>query len=231
MLIALAILLGLGLALFLLPVLIALRVETPGPGGQLDLRLSWGFWLGGAGVQLRLQGGNWQLRPLLLGLALPFPRLRLAGGEEEIPPPAAPEAPVPPLPEGKAAGPPPKRPELGRLAREGFRPALRLLRRLAGTLRLRRLRLQGRFGLADPAATGQVFGWLQGARGLLPGRLRLELSPDFVHQGVRGTAHLALHFYLGAALYLLASFGARIAWRWWGLRRAARRPTTPSTRR
>jgi hypothetical protein len=158
----------------------------------------------------------------------------------EVAPPAPPvsprasSAPVPePEPPGEPA-PPPARPRasgrgLGGLARGLVRPALRLLGRLAGTLRLRRLRLQGSFGLGDPAATGQVFGYLQGAQGLLPRGLRLELSPDFVRQGVRGTAHLAIHFHLGKALYLLAGFAARLAWRWWGLRRAARR--APSTRR
>jgi hypothetical protein len=219
MLIALAILLGLGLALLLLPVLIAFKVEHPGPWGPVGFQLSWGFLLGGAGLQLRVQGANWHLHPLLLGRGLPFPRLRLGRGqgeEEAPPPPEAAPAPAPASPAGGKAG-------MGRLAGEGVRPALRLLRCLARTFRLRALRLEGRFGLADPAATGQAFGYLQAMRGLLPRRLHLELTPDFVRQGVRGKAHLAIHFYLGKALYLVACFGARLAWRWWGLRRAARR--------
>ncbi|MCC7263794.1 MAG: hypothetical protein IT369_14870 [Candidatus Latescibacteria bacterium] len=246
MLIVLAILLGLGLALLLLPVLIALRVEHPGPAGSLNLRLNWGFALGAAGLQLRLQDQVWQLRPLLLGLALPFPRLQLGGGGEQgatprTPPPQAEPPPVAtadPTPSASAAPPSPKvagRAALGRFAGDAARPVWRLLRRLAGTLRWRWLRLEGRFGLADPAATGQVFGYLQAVRGVLPRRLRLQLSPDFVRQGVRGSAHLAVHFHLGKALYLVVSFAARMAWRWWGLRRAARRPgpapSPPSPRR
>ncbi len=264
MLIALAILLGLGLAFFFLPVLIALKVEHPGPSGALRVRLNWGFLLGGIGLQVRLQGSAWHLHPLLMGRGLPFPRLRLDGPPDEpapapatatpptpvphreaVPPPAGRE--TPPAPEVPPAagqtpptGPVPPTPkanrgELGRLAREWIRPGLRLLGRLAGTIRLRRLWLGGRFGLADPAATGQVFGYLQAVRGVLPRRLRLDLSPDFLGQGVRGTAQLAVHFYLGKALYLVVSFAARVAWRWWGLRRAARRSLaaarTPSPRR
>jgi hypothetical protein len=245
MLIVLAILLGLGLALLLLPVLIALRVDHPGPAGSLNLRLNWGFVLGAAGLQLRLQDKVWQLRPLLLGLALPFPRLRLGGGGEQgetpqTPPPKAEPRPIAtadPAPSASAAPPSPRAAGrvVRRLAGDSARPAWRLLRRLAGTLRWRWLRLEGCFGLADPAATGQLFGYLQAVRGVLPRRLRLHLSPDFVRQGVRGSAHLAVHFHLGKALYLVVSFAARMAWRWWGLRRVARRPgpapIPPSPRR
>lgn len=240
MLLALAILLGLGLATLLLPVLIALKVEHPGPSGPVSFQLNWGFLLGGAGLQLRFRDQAWYLHPLVLGRRLPFPRLRLREevvGDEEAPPPA-PEPAREPVPEPApppAAEKPSARVGLGRLAGQSVRPGLRLLRRLGRTFHLRRLHLEGSFGLADPAATGQAFGYLQAARGLLPRWLRLELSPDFVRQGVRGKAQLAIHFYLGKALYLVTCFGARLAWRWWALRKAARRTappaSTPLTRR
>lgn len=236
MLIAFALLLGLGMALLVLPVLISLRVEQPGPGGTLRLRLSWGFFLGGAGLQLRLQGEAWQLRPCFFGLGLPFPRLGLGGGSPAPPPVAAvpePAPDLPPEPGPEPAGRPEatRRPGLGEIG-ELVRPAIRLLRRLAGTLRWRRLHLQGSFGLANPADTGQLFGYLQAVRGVLPQRLRLELCPDFVQPGVRGRAHLAVHFHLGKALYLVVSFAARLAWRRWGRRRAAgNRPPNPTSPR
>lgn len=234
MLLALAILLGLSLAVLLLPVLIALKVESPGPSGPVSFQLSWGFLLGGAGLQLRFLDQTWYLHPLVLGQRLPFPRLRLqeSPAQEEVPVPAAGPVPSPvPPPAAKPAA----QGGLGKLAGEFWRPGLRLLRRLGQTFHLRRLWLEGSFGLADPAATGQFFGYLQGARGFLPRWLRLELSPDFTRQGVRGKAQLAIHFYLGKALYLLICFAARLAWHWWALRKAARRKgqpaTTPLTRR
>lgn len=261
MLLFLTILLGLGLAVLLLPVLIVLGAERAGPSGPVSFQLSWGFLLGGAGLQLRVRDQAWYLHPLVLGRHLPFPRLCLqgagAGDEEALPPEPAPapppvpppvprvsnaqavpapspevlrESPLPPAaekPSGKAG--------LGKLAGEMVRPGLRLLKWLRGTFHLRRLHLEGSFGLADPAATGQAFGYLQAVRGLLPRWLRLELSPDFVHQGVRGKAQLAIHFHLGLALYLVTCFGVRLAWRWWVLKKKTRRlgqpATTPSTRR
>ena len=258
MLLAIAVLLGLGLALLLLPVLIAVEVERPAPLGPVNVRLSWGFLLGGAGLQLRFQDRVWSLHPLVLRRHLPFPRLRLQEppAEDEAPAPATGPVPGPPplpkpvtetgpavepersqgpAPTPPAAAKPAARVGLGKLAGEFWRPGLRLVRQLAQTFHLRRLRLSGRFGLQDPAATGQAFGYLQAARGVLPRWLRLELSPDFVHQGVQGKAQLAIHFYLGQALYLVIRFSARLAWRWRGLRKAARRAgvpaTTPSTRR
>ena len=238
MLIALAILLGLALAALLLPMLIGLQIERQGPAGALDFRLSWGLLAGGAGVQLRLQGAQWSLHPLLLGQGLPFPRLRLGKdqpGDEESAATPTPAPEEPPLAPAKPPKPAAGRVGLGKLARQLVRPGLHLLRRLAQTIRLHRLRVRGRFGLADPAATGQVFGYLQGARALWPRRLSLQLEPDFVQQGVQGRAQVAIHFYFGKALYLVACFGARLVWRQWTLKRANRRSrpsgTTPSTRR
>ncbi|MBI2502054.1 MAG: hypothetical protein HYW07_02340 [Candidatus Latescibacteria bacterium] len=224
MLTALVILLALVLALLLLPVLVAFEAEWPGPAGPVNFQLSWGFLMGGAGLQVRFQAEEWHLHPLVIGRRLAFPRLRLGGSQEG----GAAEPLLPPQPEKEQAPPPlakapSGRAALGRLARESARPALRLLRRLGQTFHLRSLRLQGSFGLADPAATGQAFGYLQAVRALLRGRLRLELSPDFVRTGWRGKARLAIHLYFGKALFLLACFAARLAWRWWGLRKAARR--------
>ena len=236
MLLALAILLGLVLAVLLLPMLIALQIERPGPAGGVGFRLNWGLLMGGAGVQLRFQAARWSLHPLVLGRGLAFPRLCLGGegasGEAppSAPPPQAAKEDTPP-----AVKPAAGRAGLGKQASELARPSLQLLRRLAQTFHLRSLRVEGRFGLADPAATGQLFGYLQAARALWPRRLRLKLFPDFVQRGVRGKAQLAIHFYFGKAFFLVACFGVRLLWRWWILTKAARRSgpsrTTPSTRR
>jgi len=102
---------------------------------------------------------------------------------------------------------------LEKLAAQFAPPAVRLLAGLGKSIRLRHLRLDGRFGLADPASTGQVFGYLQGVRALLPERLGLELRPNFVSQGVDGRFYLAVHFYLGYALLLGGLFAARLGWR------------------
>ena len=238
MLTALAILLGLALAGLFLPMLIGLQVEHPGRAGAVRFCLNWGLLMGGAGVQLRFQAARWSLHPLVLGCGLGFPRLCLGKdrGEAEAPPldpPPVPEEASPPAkPPAKAAA---GRAGLGKLAGELVRPGLQLLRRLAQTFQLRSLRIEGRFGLADPAATGQLFGYLQGARALWPRRLHLRLDPDFVQQGMRGKVQVAIHFYFGKALFLVACFGVRLVWHRWRLGRAARRSapggTTPSTRR
>lgn len=214
MLSALFILLGLVLAGLLLPVLIGLRAERQTPGAPVDLQVNWGFFAGLAGVQTRLhRESGWFLHPLILGWGMPFPRLRLGArrdaGEEE--PPAAPapqEAPTRTGTEGALK----RVVALPRLAAQFARPGGRLLAGLGRSIRFRRLRLDGSFGLTDPASTGQLFGCLQGLQALRCGRLRLDLRPDFTVPGVRGRLRLAVHFYLGHALLLLALFAARLGW-------------------
>lgn len=207
------VLFGLILAFFLFPVLIALKLERQAPAAPVTLQVNWGFFAGATGVQLCLQAAEWHLYPLLLGRRLGFPRIRLG------PRRAAPALPAPAKPAPKARA---RRLDLGRLwglVEELARPGARMLGRLARTFRFRRLHLEGAFGLVDPAATGGIFGCLQGIGPLLPGRLRLDLCPDFTEPGARGRLHLAIHFYLGRALLLAALFAVWLAWRLLVLRR------------
>ena len=56
-----------------------------------------------------------------------------------------------------------------------------LFRRSLGTIRVRSLTLTGRFGLSDPAATGELYGYLQGGLAVLPDsrRVYVAVTPVF----------------------------------------------------
>jgi hypothetical protein len=71
-----------------------------------------------------------------------------------------------------------------------------LLRDTIAGVHLDRLEAQGRFGLADPAETGMLWGqlcpllWAPPWRG---GRVSLTIMPDFDRPGFSGEGQLALH--------------------------------------
>ena len=201
---------GAGLAALaaLLPIRLRCRWDCPTVPSEAALYLTGGPWLGLLGLYLRRGPGSWRLGAALAGR--PLPGLRLGGAS---PRPAA-MAVQEPAKASRKAWPSGRRtkPERGSLARPLAAPLARFARSVPGTLRLRRLRVHGCWGTADPARTGLFFGAVQAVAPLLPARLDLDLAPDFQRQGFRGQVEVCLWFHLGLALLLLGRLLASIAW-------------------
>lgn len=101
--------------------------------------------------------------------------------------------------------------------------APRLLRGLLGAVRIERLRLDARFGLEDPATTGEIFGLLTplvyGAGGLAPTPGALRLVPVFDRECLEGRIELVLSLVPMRWVAPLLRFG----WDVFAPRRGARR--------
>lgn len=128
----------------------------------------------------------------LISAGLP-PVLRVRPGSGQKPKPEKPKEPKPA--KTKKPGKP------SRLSATMRRRAPRLIAALPGLvadtlagIHLDRLHATGRFGLGDPAETGQLFGQLCPLIYALPSRrLSLDLTPDFDRACLEGEAELALH--------------------------------------
>lgn len=115
-----------------------------------------------------------------------------------------------------------------RVLRPLLQPLWRLIRFCPSAFDLRRIRVTGRVGLDDPAATGQVQGALQGLQAVCPDRLRVDLVADFVEPGVRGEVEARAHLQVGRLLFYVLRFAVTAGLRWlrarvalWRLDRAA----------
>ena len=83
-----------------------------------------------------------------------------------------------------------------------------MLRALPRCINLRRLRVDGRVGLGDPAKTGYLYGVVQSLEAALPQRrkqLQIQLEPDFREQVFCGRLEICLHL----SLMRLAASGLR----------------------
>lgn len=182
------------------PMTLALRCrrEDFPEAWEWGVRLSF-FW-GGLGLGLRWGTKGLCIAPVLFGQFLPYPRLPLRPAVQRQRK-AAPEA-APKVSER------PRRPNMRLL----IKPSLRLLASLPRTIRLRRLRVEGRLGFADPAQTGRVYGYLQ-AVAAHKGKVRITVSPDFVRPGAFGRVDLVAHLHLGLFILLLGRFGSQVAYR------------------
>lgn len=182
------------------PMTLALRCRREGfpAAWEWGVRLSF-FW-GGIGLGLRWGAQGLCIAPVLLGQFLPYPRLPLRT-EVKHRRKAAPET-APKVSER------PRRPVGGLL----IKPGLRLLASLPRTIGLKRLRVEGRLGFADPAQTGRVYGYLQ-AVAARKGKVSINVSPDFVRPGAFGRVDLVAHLHLGLFMVLLGRFGSQVAYR------------------
>ena len=147
-----------------------------------------------------------RLKMALFGGALPLPAVT-AG-----PAAASPERPAPTR-------------RRARRRRGGRRPALRIVaipvRKVASDLRsglrLRRLKVDGRVGLGDPADTGRLWGWtaplLYGLP--MPGSAEIALAPAFGGPALEGTLEAEGE----VRLVPLARLGLRVLWALYGPRR------------
>ena len=112
----------------------------------------------------------------------------------------------------KEAAPQASEPNLPSLVRLLLEPGLRLLASLPRIIWLKRLRIQGRLGFADPAQTGRVYGYLR-AVAARKGKVQINVSPDFVRTGAFGRLDLVAHLHLGLLILLLGRFGSQAAYR------------------
>ena len=194
----------LGLGALCAPMTLALhcRREDLPESWEWGGRLSF-FW-GGLGLGLRWGTKGLRIAPVLFGQFLLYPSLPLRPQKKRRPKTRR-------KPEQKAAPRASKR-NLRVLVRLLFEPSLRLLASLPRTIRLKRLRVQGRLGFADPAQTGRVYGYLQAVAGR-KGTVQINVSPDFVRPGAFGRLDLVAHLHLGLLILLLGCFGWQVAYR------------------
>ena len=201
---ALVVLSALGLGALCAPMALALRCRREGlpESWEWGVRLSF-FW-GGLGLGLRWRSKGLCIAPVLLGQFLPYPYLplrtqvkRRQRARRQAKKEAAPKA---------------SERNLRSLVRLLIKPSRRLLASLPRTMQLKRLRIQGRLGFADPAQTGRIYGYLQ-AVAADKGKIQINVSPDFVRAGAFGRLDLVAHLNLGLLILLLGRFGSQVAYR------------------
>ena len=125
---------------------------------------------------------------------------------------------------------------LGQLSRYldlALEPAYRLLRRLAKTVWLRRVDVSGDFGAGSPDATGKLSGVFYALQGALGKRAQLDLRPDFVTRGFRGSFRFEVWFSISLLIVavLIAGLTVGMPLGGWYLRdkfSGLRRPRTQS---
>ena len=196
---------ALGLGALCAPMALALRCrrEDLPESWEWGVRLSF-FW-GGLGLGLRWGPKGLRIAPVLLGRFLPYPSLPLRIRAKRRPKTRR-KAEQEAAPKARAWN-------LRALVRLLIKPSLGLLASLPRIIRLKRLRVQGRLGLADPAQTGRIYGYLQAVAAAHQGKMQINVSPDFVRTGAFGRLDLVAHLHLGLLILLLGRFGSQAAYR------------------
>lgn len=196
---------ALGLGALCAPMALALRCrrEDLPESWEWGVRLSF-FW-GGLGLGLRWGPKGLRIAPVLLGRFLPYPSLPLRTRVKRRPKTRR-KAEQEAAPKARERNP-------RALVRLLIKPSLGLLASLPRIIRLKRLRVQGRLGLADPAQTGRIYGYLQAVAAAHQGKMQINVSPDFVRAGAFGRLDLVAHLHLGLLILLLGRFGSQAAYR------------------
>ncbi len=89
-----------------------------------------------------------------------------------------------------------------------------LLRRFLSTLEIKKIHIEGNFGLKDPALTGAAYGFVQSLRFFQSNIFKLSLVPNFVENTFDGKATLVLYFFFLRVLLELSRTGVEIGWFW-----------------
>ena len=196
---------ALGLGALCAPMALALRCrrEDLPESWEWGVRLSF-FW-GGLGLGLRRGPQGLRIAPVLLGRFLPYPSLPLRTRVKRRPKTRR-KAEQEAVPKARAWN-------LRALVRLLIKPSLRLLASLPRIIWLKKLRIQGRLGFADPAQTGRIYGYLQAVAAAHQGKMQINVSPDFVRAGAFGRLDLVAHLHLGLLILLLGRFGSQAAYR------------------
>ena len=196
---------ALGLGALCAPMALALRCrrEDLPESWEWGIRLSF-FW-GGLGLGLRWGPKGLRIAPVLLGRFLPYPSLPLRTRVKRRPKTRRKAE--------QEAAPKARERNLRALVHLLIKPSLGLLASLPRIIRLKRLRVQGRLGFADPAQTGRIYGYLQAVAAAHQGKMQINVSPDFVRAGAFGRLDLVAHLHLGLLILLLGRFGSQAAYR------------------
>jgi len=107
------------------------------------------------------------------------------------------------------------------------RPILwRFLKRFLQIFGFRRVNLDVELGVGDPALIGRLFGYVEAVKPMLGKRVRISLTPDFVHQrfAVEGAFEISIYLYrlIWAVLALAMRGGVLAAKVWWTERKVKR---------
>ena len=204
-------LLGGFIAFFLLPIRVALRIRRRDFGAPLEFDLRWAFFRGLAGIEIQRESPSWLVSPLLLGVPIAKPRLRLTAGPKK-PKQATDETPgAPEKPKRSTRELVNKVRSLADLLAE---PGFGLARRLPKAVSLHRLAVSGSFGLANPSSTGSLCGYIHALNTWDFAPLTLSLRPEFTRSGLQGQVSLALHLHHGYAIFSLMQFAWTVACRY-----------------
>ena len=204
-------LLALSVGVFCLPIALSLHYRRDDLPTTRHLVVQLAFFRGGLGIGFRIAPEGRTLMLVLLGRALPFPVLSLSAESKtrkkkpKREKKAAPNADEPTA-EKKKTDPL----DLIRLV---LHPALGLLASLPRTFGLKKLRIIGRLGFADPAKTGTVNSYLQAIRSLKNKFISMNIDPDFTRPGAFGQLDLVAHLHLGLLLLFLGRFGLQVGFR------------------
>ena len=196
---------ALGLGALCAPMALALRCrrEDLPESWEWGIRLSF-FW-GGLGFGLRWGPKGLRIAPVLLGRFLPYPSLPLRTRVKRRPKTRRKAE--------QETAPKARERNLRALVRLLIKPSLGLLGSLPRIIWLKRLRIQGCLGFADPAQTGRIYGYLQAVAAAHQGKIQINVSPDFVRAGAFGRLDLVAHLHLGLLILLLGRFGSQAAYR------------------
>ena len=194
----------LGFGALCVPMTLALRCRREGLPESWEWGARLSFFCGGLGLGLRWGPKGLCIAPVLLGQFLPYPSLPLRTQVKRRQR-ARRQA-------KKEAAPKTSERNLRARVRLLIKPSLKLLASLPRTMRLKRLRIRGRLGFADPAQTGRIYGYLQ-AVAADKGKIQINVSPDFVRAGAFGRLDLVAHLNLGLLILLLGRFGSQVAYR------------------
>jgi hypothetical protein len=207
---------------FALPLCLSIRVDRPSPAAAVRIEIRFGFYRALAGISLRLAGPQRLLQILLLNRQLPIFRLDLRAKKT----PGTKKGSASTRREKKAAQAEDQNTSTDNnsnrdillLLRSLMHPLLRFLVRFPRVSWLSELTVNGRFGFADPAQTGSLYGFLQALRALPIKRVHFELMPDFCARGISGQLHLTLHIHLGFIIALCIRLLAQIGLRYIAMR-------------